>query len=46
MSKTEMEAVLEPSLYTGRCAEQVTAFLANVKPLIADVERTEAQINL
>ena len=46
MSKEEMEAVLDPALYTGRCAEQVTAFLAQVKPLIADVDRTEAQINL
>ena len=46
MSKEEMEAVLDPALYTGRCAEQVTVFLADVKPLIADVGQTEAQINL
>ena len=46
MSKAEMEAVMDPSLYTGRCPEQVTAFLAQVQPLIADVAQTETQINL
>ena len=46
MTREEMDAVMDPSLYTGRCAEQVTAFLAQVRPLIAGVEQTEAQINL
>ena len=46
MSKAEMEAVMDPALYTGRCPEQVTAFLAQVQPLIADVAQTETQINL
>ena len=46
MSKSEMEAVLDPALYTGRCAEQVTAFLSQVTPLIANVDRAEAQSNL
>ena len=46
MSKTEMEAVMDPSLYTGRCAEQVAAFLSQVRPLIADVGQAEAEINL
>ena len=46
MSKAEMEAVMDPALYTGRCPEQVTAFLSQVQPLIADVAQTETQINL
>ena len=46
MSKAEMEAVMDPALYTGRYPEQVTAFLAQVQPLIADVAQTETQINL
>lgn len=46
MSKAEMEAVLDPALYTGRCADQVTVFLESVQPLIADVAQTEAQINI
>ena len=46
MSKAEMEAVMDTALYTGRCPEQVTAFLAQVQPLIAGVAQTETQINL
>ena len=46
MTKAEMEAALEPSLYTGRCAQQVSAYLEAVKPLIADVDTSQAQINL
>ena len=46
MSKAEMEAVMDPALYTGRCPEQVTAFLAQIQPLIAGVAQTETQINL
>ncbi len=46
MSKEEMDAVLDPTLYTGRCAEQVTAFLETVRPLIAGVAQAEAQINI
>ncbi|MDO5153017.1 MAG: adenylosuccinate lyase [Eubacteriales bacterium] len=46
MSKAEMEAVLDPALYTGRCADQVTAFLETVRPLIAGIAQAEAQINI
>ncbi|MBP5270960.1 MAG: adenylosuccinate lyase [Clostridia bacterium] len=34
LSKDEMEAVLDPSLFTGRCAEQVERFLALAAPYI------------
>lgn len=33
-----MEAVLDPRLYTGRCAAQVEAFLAGIAPLLAEAE--------
>ena len=46
MSKEEMDAVMDPSLYTGRCAEQVERFLAEVKPLLADVSKSDTEINL
>ena len=46
MSKEEMDAVMDPSLYIGRCPEQVTRFLALVKPKLADVSRGDTEINL
>ena len=46
MTKEEMDAVMDPSLYTGRCAEQVERFLAEVKPLLSDVSKTDTEINL
>ncbi|MDO5545804.1 MAG: adenylosuccinate lyase [Eubacteriales bacterium] len=46
MTKEEMDAVMEPSLYTGRCAEQVERFLAEVKPLLSDVSKSDTEINL
>ena len=46
MTKPEMEAVLEPARYIGRCPEQVEAFLAMAAPVIADVQATETEINL
>lgn len=38
MTETEMEAVLDPKLYTGRCAAQVEAFLEGIAPLLAEAE--------
>ena len=38
MTEAEMEAVLDPKLYTGRCAAQVEAFLEGVAPLLAGAE--------
>ena len=46
MSQQEMEAALDPMHYIGRCPEQVDAFLAEVRPLIADIAKSDAQINL
>lgn len=46
MTEAEMNELLEPGLYTGRCAEQVDALVEKVRPLIAGISRETAQINL
>ena len=46
MTKQEMEAVLDPMLYTGRCAEQVETYEKKVAPLIAGIDREQAEINI
>ena len=46
LSREEMEAVLDPKLYTGRCAEQVTRFLEKVRPLLVGAQVSTAEINL
>ena len=46
MTKQEMEAVLDPMLYTGRCAEQTERYVKKVSPLIAGVDRAQAEINI
>ena len=46
MTPAEMEALLDPSLYVGRCPQQVEAFLREVEPFIAGLERDTAEINL
>ena len=46
LSESEMNELLTPSLYIGRCPEQVEAFLAKVTPLLDGISRETAQINL
>ena len=46
MSKEEMEAILEPSRYVGRCPEQVSRFLAELKPLLADVDASKVELSI
>ncbi|MGM9619403.1 MAG: adenylosuccinate lyase [Oscillospiraceae bacterium] len=46
LTQAEMEELLEPALYIGRCPEQVDALLAKVRPLLEGVSREAAQINL
>lgn len=46
LSEKEMNELLKPSDYIGRCEKQVEAFLAEVKPYIADIERNSAEISL
>ena len=46
MTEAEMEAVLDPKLYIGRCPEQVDAFLGLVAPYLAEASTEEVEINL
>ena len=46
MTEDEMKALLTPSAYVGRCPEQVSAFVAKIRPLIADLDGGNAEINL
>ena len=46
MTEEEMEAVLTPSAYIGRCPAQVDAFLARVEPLLAQASNQTPEINL
>ena len=46
MTPEEIEALLDPKLYVGRCPEQVERFLKEIEPLIGDVKRETAEINL
>ena len=46
LTEEEMNELLTPSAYIGRCPEQVDVFLEKVKPLIADASGENAQIDL
>ena len=45
MSREEMEQVLDPALYTGRAAQQTSAYLAKIKP-IADEGEAPSKIEI
>ena len=46
MTKAEMEAVLEPTPYIGRCPEQVEQFLVSIQSVISNVNKVSAEIYL
>ena len=46
LSEAEMNELLSPSLYIGRCSEQVTALVEKIRPLIQDADGRSAEINL
>ena len=46
MTKQEMEAVLEPASYIGRCPEQVDSFLVGIRHLLSDIGSSDPQIDL
>ena len=46
LTQAEMQQLLDPTLYTGRCSQQVDALLEKVRPLIAGIHGDSAQINL
>ena len=46
MEKDKIEQLLDPSLYIGRCPQQVDNIVAHAKTMIGDVKRSDAQINI
>ena len=46
LTQEEMESLLTPSAYIGRCPDQVDAFLAQVKPLLSQASEEKPEINL
>lgn len=45
-TEQELNALLQPELYTGRCAEQVESFLQTIQPLLAEVGDASAELEL
>lgn len=46
LTESEMNELLTPSLYIGRCPEQVEALVQKIQPLLAGISRETAEINL
>lgn len=46
LSIEEMDKVLDPKLYTGRCSQQVESFLQKVRPIFEGLEKKTAEISL
>ena len=46
MTRAELDAVMDPSLYIGRCKEQAEQLLAEYAPLLADAETADGTISL
>ena len=46
LSAEEMQSILDPKLYIGRCPEQVSAFLEKVRPLLRDLSERPEEIEL
>ena len=46
LTEEEMENLLSPENYIGRCPEQVDAFLRKIRPLLQDVGKAAVEIEL
>ncbi len=46
LTEDEMTDVLDPSAYIGRCPDQVQAIVDKTRPLITDINRENAEINI
>lgn len=46
LTEAEMNELLSPELYIGRCPEQVQALVDKVRPLLTNVSKESAEINL
>lgn len=42
----ELLALLEPTLYTGRCEEQVSQYLDKIKPVVKGIKKEKVDINV
>lgn len=46
LKKEEMEKLLDPILYIGRCPEQVEMFLKKIVPILHDINKASSEINV
>ena len=46
MTREELDGVMDPKLYIGRCPEQVDCLLRRVAPMLKDAPHTQAEINV
>lgn len=46
MTAEEMNEVLKPSLYTGRCAEQVERYVKKLSPILSGAENIDAELTV
>ena len=46
LTSDEMDELLTPEKYIGRCAEQVTEYVGSIRPLLEGADETAADINL
>lgn len=46
MTEAEMEALLTPEDYIGRCPEQVEAYVESIRPMLAEAKQDEGKIEL
>ena len=46
MTRAELDAVMDPALYTGRCVQQVERFLSECAPLLTDAKSADGAISL
>ena len=46
MTLQQMQAVMDPARYIGRCPEQVDRFLAEIAPLLEGIRSAQAQIDV
>ncbi len=46
LSREEIEDIMKPELYIGRCSEQVSQYLARIAPLIEGIDESSAVIEV
>ena len=46
LTQEELEIIMDPSKYTGRCAEQVEKYVEYLTPLIGDAEVEDEDLDI